>query len=197
MTVESPKKQVTFNLDEELGSEPTLPTGITLFLSEGEAVKQYTIPTPTTTGSVDTLQPDCGEVPQWSSTPTGGARPKVQSTAIQLPSRQEGLGSVSHPTGGSRRKCWRSLHTLVENHDAQQQDDNVLSHPTWEPQWVQSPLLSLLAGCSIPVTLGPKGKLQDGGPLYLLLPGFTSKTTCLSPLPPTSDNEAAEDYVLS
>ena len=61
------------------------------------------------------------------------------------------------PTGRSMQKCWRSPHTLVENPDAQWQEDNVLSLPMWEPQQTQSPSLGLLAGSSIPATPGPRG----------------------------------------
>ena len=36
---EKSKRQVWFNVDDELGSEPTLPQGMTLFLAKGETVK--------------------------------------------------------------------------------------------------------------------------------------------------------------
>ena len=68
-----------------------------LFLSGGEAIEQYTILTPTTTGPIDMLQPDHEEGPQWSSSPTGGAKPKVWSSATQPQSRPEGPDLVSHP----------------------------------------------------------------------------------------------------
>ena len=94
---ECPKKQVRFNLNEELGGEPTLPGGVTLFLSGGEAVEWYTIPTPTTTWPTNTSQPDHEDGPQQSSTSTGGARPKVQSSTSQSPLRPGGPDPVSHP----------------------------------------------------------------------------------------------------
>ena len=83
----TPRRQVKFNLNEELGGEPTLPTGVTLFLSGGEGVEQYT---------TLTLWPDHEEGPQWSSIPTRGVRPKVQLSAIWSPLRPEGPDPVSH-----------------------------------------------------------------------------------------------------
>ena len=91
-----PKKQVRFNLNEELSSEPALPTGMTLFSSGGEAFEWYTIPTPTA-GPVDTPWLDHEEDPQWNSTPTGGIRLKVQSSTLWYPSRPEGPDPVSYP----------------------------------------------------------------------------------------------------
>ena len=94
---ESPKKQVQFNINEEFGSEHTLPTGMTLFLSGGEAFKWCNALAPTPMGPIDTLQPDHEEGPQWSSTPTGGSRPKVWSSANQPQSRPDRPDLVSHP----------------------------------------------------------------------------------------------------
>ena len=39
-----------------MGSEPTLPTGVTVCLSGGETIEQYTALTSTTTGPIGTLQ---------------------------------------------------------------------------------------------------------------------------------------------
>ena len=80
---ESPKKQVQFDLNEELGGKPTMSTGMTLFLSEGEAIKQHTAPISTKTGPVDALWSDHEEGPQQSFTPTRGTRPIVWSSTSQ------------------------------------------------------------------------------------------------------------------
>ena len=74
-----------------------MPTGIPVFLSGGEAVKQHTAPTSTKMGPVDAPWPDHEEGPQQSSTPARGARPKVQSSTSQPQLRPEGLDLVSHP----------------------------------------------------------------------------------------------------
>ena len=95
--IESPRKQVQFDINEEVGGELTLPTGMTLFLSGGEAVKWCTALTPTTMGPIDTLQPDHELGPQWSSIPTRGARSKVLSSTKQPQLRPEGPDPVSHP----------------------------------------------------------------------------------------------------
>ena len=94
---ENPKKEPRFNINKVLGGEPTFPTCVTLYLSGGETIEWYTDLTPTTTWPIDTLWPDHEEGPQWSSTPTGGARPKVWSYATQFPLRPEGPDPVSHP----------------------------------------------------------------------------------------------------
>ena len=51
-----PKKQVRWNIDDKLGSEPTLPLCMTLLLAKGETVKQPN-PISTITGPTDSLKP--------------------------------------------------------------------------------------------------------------------------------------------
>ena len=43
-TEEIPRKQVQFEVDEELSNEPNLPSDLTLFLAEGAALKQSNAP---------------------------------------------------------------------------------------------------------------------------------------------------------
>ena len=74
---EKPKKQVRFSIDDELGSEPMLPSSVTLFLAEGETVEHSDALISTTTEPRDSPQPTLREGLQWSSTPTVGPRPKV------------------------------------------------------------------------------------------------------------------------
>ena len=45
---EKPRKQVQFNVDKELGSDPTLPPSLTLFLAEGVAKEQDDAPSSST-----------------------------------------------------------------------------------------------------------------------------------------------------
>ena len=114
-----PKKQVTFNIDEELGGEPTFPTDVTLFLSRGETIEWYTTLTPTTTGPIDTLQPNHEEGPPMEFHPTRRARPKVPAwpSATWFWLRPEGPDPVSHPQRWIQAEmlkmphipCWKTL----------------------------------------------------------------------------------------
>ena len=45
---EKPKKQVRFDVEGELGDDPTLPQGLTLFLAEVMAKEQEDAPSPST-----------------------------------------------------------------------------------------------------------------------------------------------------
>ena len=97
--VEEKLKKVRFNIHNELGSEPTLPPGVTLFLAKGETIEQPNTSTSTTMGPMDTPWPIPREDPQWSFIPTGGARPRVltQPSAAWSRPRPEGPDPVSHP----------------------------------------------------------------------------------------------------
>ena len=53
---------------------------------------------------------------------------------------------------------------LVENSQALWLDDNVLLHPSWEPQWIWSPLPGLLASTSILATSGLTWNSRMVGP---------------------------------
>ena len=178
---ESPNKQVWFNLDEEPGSEPTLPTGMTLFLSGGEAIKQYTTPTPATMVPIDTQQPDHEERPQWSSTPPPKERGPKSCHPLTNPDQgQRGQIWWANPTHGSTQKCWRS--------------PTDTGGKLWCPVagW-QCPFTSYMRASVNPIIgrqqhsdyLRPNRKQQDGGPLHLQSPDFASQTTCLPLLPPT------------
>ena len=78
-TEEKPKrkKQVRFDVDEELGNDPTLPWGLTLFLAEGIAEEQDDIPSPSTPVAVDSLQLPPSKGPQCYPTYVGQTQPKV------------------------------------------------------------------------------------------------------------------------
>ena len=180
---ESPKKQVQFDFNEELGGKPTLPTGMTLFLSGGGAVEQYTTPTPAKMEPVNAPWPDYEEGPQWSPTPTRGSRPKVWSSISPPWSKPERPDLVSphrwihvELLKIPHRYWWRTLmpcgqmtmftHILCENF---------------------SPSYGLLAGGSLLAGyLWPNTKLQVGGLLHLQSPDFGLNNTCLPLLPPTS-----------
>ena len=61
---EKPKKHVRFNIDNELGGQPTLPLSMTLFLAEGETIKPSDAPISATTGPTDSQWPNLREDPQ-------------------------------------------------------------------------------------------------------------------------------------
>ena len=99
---ENSKKQVRVNLNEGLGSEPTLSTGVTLFLSGGKP-------------SSNILLLHHGLTVM--KAPDRGARPKVQSSTIWSPSRPERPDPVSHPCMWIEAEmlkiphihCWKTL----------------------------------------------------------------------------------------
>ena len=72
--VEKPKKQVRFDVEGDLGNDPTMALGLTLFLVEGSSEEQDDFP-----GSMpeESLQLPPSEGPQCCPTHTGGARSKV------------------------------------------------------------------------------------------------------------------------
>ena len=67
---EKPRKQVQFEVDEELGNEPNLPSDSTLFLAEVQPQSEVTLP-------VYLLSCPPTKSPQHSCALTGGAWPKV------------------------------------------------------------------------------------------------------------------------
>ena len=126
------------------------------------------------------------KAPQWSSTPTRGARPKVQSSVAQSWLRPEGPDQMSHPCR------WINAEIL-----------KTPTYPGGKP-WclvarVQCSLASYTRASmnTKPFTwlIGrqwhsgyprPNRKQQDGGPLHSQSPGFALETTCLPLLPLTS-----------
>ena len=172
-----------------------MPTGVTLFLSGGETIKQYTTLTPTTTGPIDSPQPDHEEGPQRSSSPTRGARPKVWSSANQPWPRQEGPDLVIHPCRwihAERPKIphrpwwktlmpcgWMTMFSCILGKSLNEPEALCLSHwqvaAFWLP-WVQQEVAGWWAS---PLTI-PGIHLKH----YMLSP-------CFLQLP---DNEAAEDH---
>ena len=98
--VEEKPKKVRFNKDDKMGSKPTLPPSITLFLAKGETIKQPNTPTSTIMGPADTSWPIPKEDPSGVPSPTGEARSKVALTwpsIAQSRLRPEGPGPGSHP----------------------------------------------------------------------------------------------------
>ena len=69
--VELKQKKVRFNINDELGSEPTLPPGVTPFLAKEETIEQPNAPTSTIRGPMSISQPIPREGSQWSSNTTG------------------------------------------------------------------------------------------------------------------------------
>ena len=100
------EKLVWFDINEELSGEPTLPTGMTLFLS-GEVIEQYTAPTPITSRTIGSPQPDHEEDPQRNSTPFGGLGPKSSYPLTNLHWGQRDWIQWATLTDGFRQKCWR------------------------------------------------------------------------------------------
>ena len=117
-------------------------------------------------------------------------RRQAQSPFTHYPIPIEAIGTRSSEPSPQVDPC-RNVedlpHTLVENPDAQWQEDNVLSHPMKPFSW----LVSWQQCSSYP---RPIMKQQDGGPLHSQSPGFTLETTCLPLFLQLPDNEAAEDH---
>ena len=64
-------------MDEELGDDPTLLLGLTLFLVEGAAKEQDDAPSPSIPMLMDSPWPPSSENPQCHPAYTRGAQPKV------------------------------------------------------------------------------------------------------------------------
>ena len=71
------KKQVRFDMDEELGDDPTLPLDLTTFIVGGMAEELDDAPNPSTPLPLDSPQLPPSEGPQCHPTYMGGACPKV------------------------------------------------------------------------------------------------------------------------
>ena len=158
---------------------------MTLFLSGGEAVKQRTAPTPARMGPVDTLWPDHEEGPIHSSTPTAGARPKVQLSTSQPWSMPEGPDPVSHPHRWihvemlkiSHRYQWKTLMPCGQM--------MMFAHILYE-HFSKHEALAWLGGRPQPSSyLWLNMKLQGGGSLHQQFPDFSLSNTCLPLCPPT------------
>ena len=113
------KKQVRFNMDEDLGENPTLPMDLTTFLKEGTAKEQDNAPSPSVPLTVDPWQLPHNDGQQCHPTYMGGASPKVPV----IPSATAWSGSkawlrAAWPSGppwlmdqgrdgqGRRSPCW-------------------------------------------------------------------------------------------
>ena len=113
------KKQIRFDVDEELGDDPTLPPGLTLFLAEGMAKEQDDAPSCLTPMPVDSPWPPPSKGPLHHSDCTGGAWPKVPT---KLSTAQ--LRSWSRPKGGPdlvNHPCWWVLWEM----------NRIGGHPDW------------------------------------------------------------------
>ena len=71
------RKQVRFDMDEELGKDPTLPPDLALFLVEGMAAEWDDAPSSSTPVPMDSPWSAPSENPQSHTTYMGGAWPKV------------------------------------------------------------------------------------------------------------------------
>ena len=182
---ESSKKQVRFNLNEEFGGEPTFPQG---WLSSHLGERQLSgIP----------FYPNYYRVcwyimawpwrgPQMDLHPPAEARPKVQSSAIQSPSRQEGPNPVSHSYRWIQEEMLRIPHihwwkTLMPSGKR-----TMFSHILHES--LSKPEALHLAHWQAAAFQLSWAQQETAGwwALHLQLSGFTSKTTCFSPPPTTS-----------
>ena len=185
---EKPKKQVTFNIDKELGGEPTLPTGMTLFLSGGEPLNDILLSPLLQQG----LFVHCGlttkktpnEVPPPLDEPGLKSQP-----GHPLPDPHWGqMDQIQWvtPRGGSMPRCW-----------------GFSMSPGGRPQlpmagWWCSPTSYMRASTNLnpfgwligrqwhSIYPRPSRKQQDSGPLHSQSLGFTSETTCLYLHPPIS-----------
>ena len=103
---------------------------MTLFLSGGEAIEQYTTPTPTMMGPINIPQPDMRRAPKTLPPPLEEPGPK-SGHPLTNPSKNRGTRSGEPPLQVDPHKnAEDSPHILVENSDALLPYDNVLSHPT-------------------------------------------------------------------
>ena len=108
------RKQVQFDVGEELGDEPMLPMDLTCFLAVGKGPEQDNAPSSPTPELGDLPQPDHSQ-----PTYTGGARPKVpnRSSADWLQPRsksrcREEPDPVNYPTGRLQQKCLGLVSTI-------------------------------------------------------------------------------------
>ena len=111
------KKQVRFDVDEELGNDHTLPEGLTLFLAEGMAEKWDDASSPYSPLSMDFPWLPPSEDPQCSLTYAGGARPNIptkpftgQSWSQPQSRPKEALDQVNHPSTWIHAKMERPGH---------------------------------------------------------------------------------------
>ena len=159
---EKPKKQVRFDVEGELGNDPKLPPGLTLFIVEGLAEEEDDAPGPV---PEESLQLPPSEGPQCWPSHTGGARLK----AIAHPSpcwyqswyqlKLEGPDPVKHPHRWIQEEIEKIGHPhWGEGPKTQWKVVNVVNGfpPDKEgPQQCQSPPTSPLAGGSIQAAPGP------------------------------------------
>ena len=113
------KKQVRFDVDEELGDDPTLSLCLTFFLEEGMAKEWDDAHSPSTPMPVDSQWLTPSKVPQCHPTYTGGVWPQVPAkpstgwSYSQPQSRpKEGPDPVNHTTDGSMQR-WRGWDALT------------------------------------------------------------------------------------
>ena len=168
---ENPKRQVRFNLDEELGGEPILPTSMTLFCLGKKLLSNI-------------LTLHCGLT--MKKAPNKGTRPKVWSSAIWSLLRPERPDPVSHPHRWIQADMlkipyipwWKTLMSSGER----TMFSGILHESLSKPE-------ALCLACWQAVAFWlpwSNRKQQDSGPLHLQSLVFTSKTTCLPLLPLTS-----------
>ena len=119
------RKQARFDVDEELGDEPMLPTDLILFLAEDEGPEWDNTPNSPTLEPIDSPWPACSQ-----PTHRGGARPKVSTkpSTDQLWLRswsrcKEEPDPVHYPHRWIASEMSRpGTHPLVEGDDSQKED---------------------------------------------------------------------------
>ena len=113
------KEQVRFNIGEDLGSDPTLPTELTTFLAWGTVEEQEDTPCPSTSFSMDPLHPCPSKGLKHHPTHMGWAYLKVPVKPSTAWSKSQSwlkrtLDPVNHPS-------WQILEGM----------DRARAHPHW------------------------------------------------------------------
>ena len=163
MVKESPKTQAQFDLNKELGSEPTMPQAW-LFLSGGEAIKQYTAPTPAVMEPSNTPWPDHEEGPSEVPPPLEEPGPKSGHPLTNPSQGQMDQIWWAITSVGSMQKCWRCSTGSGGKLWFSVARWHVHSCLTWELQQIQNPLPGSLAGSDILATSGTTGNSRMVGP---------------------------------
>ena len=199
---EKPKKQVTFIIDKEQGSEPHIAHRCdclpiwgrghqVIYHSNPYYNRTWVVHCSLTMKKIPNRVPPPPEepsptVPAWPSTTQCWLRARG-TRSNEPPSEVDPCRNVEDP-----------LYPLVENPDAQWQDDDVLSCPTWEPQWTWRPSAWFIGRQWHSGYPRPNKKQQDVGPLCLQSPEHHLRD--YMPAPTSSDflgKEATGDHGLS